>query len=207
MRYERKYRVDALSVEWVKQVLRMHPAGFRPLFPDRRVNNVYFDTPDLQAFYQNINGVPQRRKYRLRWYGDELDTLTDSVLEVKIKDGEVGYKENYPQGHLRWKDLPDWADRQPLLHSSALRPVLVNAYQRSYLGAYHGRFRLTIDWNLHYGPFRPVPPTLHPWRDAAAIIELKYAAEDEADAADIWRHLPFRQTKNSKYVTGVQLIR
>ena len=39
-------------------------------FPDRIVNNVYFDTPDLAAFEANLWGAPERRKCRLRWYGE-----------------------------------------------------------------------------------------------------------------------------------------
>ena len=42
-RFERKYRIDNLTLEEVRQVLRMHPVAFRKQHADRRINNIYFD--------------------------------------------------------------------------------------------------------------------------------------------------------------------
>jgi hypothetical protein len=38
------------------------------------------------------------------------------------------------------------------------------------------------------------------------IVELKYAAGDDDDARSITSAFPFRPTKSSKYVTGVQRL-
>ena len=96
MRYERKYRIEATHPQVVSMVIRQHPAGFRPLFPPRQINNLYFDTPDFAAFQDNVTGTPQRLKYRLRWYGDDFSSIRNPVLEVKIKDNLVGWKQHYP---------------------------------------------------------------------------------------------------------------
>ncbi|MBL4650842.1 MAG: hypothetical protein JKY03_14010 [Aureispira sp.] len=42
-------------------------------------------------------------------------------------------------------------------------------------------------------------------RDPVVIVELKYDREDEKDLHRITRFLPFRLSKNSKYVNGILL--
>jgi hypothetical protein len=208
MRYERKYRIEGLPPAWVEQAIRLHPASFRPLYPTRRINNIYFDTPDLSGFYQNIAGVPQRRKHRLRWYGEDLITLTKPVFEIKIKDGELGTKEHQQLPTTHWLQLRERFVEVPHLEFLPLQPVLVNAYQRAYFATPDKCFRLTVDWNLSFAPFHWSKPVeqFHYLPDTAVIVELKYDADQDEAAQRIFDHLPFRQTKNSKYVTGINLI-
>lgn len=208
MRYERKYRIEGLPAAWIVQSIRQHPASFRLLFPDRQVNNIYFDTPDLSGFNQNVAGVPQRRKHRLRWYGKVSDQLLQPVFETKIKDGELGYKESQRLDDCSWLELKETFKTIPQLQYMPLRPVLVNAYQRAYYGTPDERFRVTIDWQLQFAPFSWQRPAeqLHSLPDEAIVMELKYEAEDDDAAQRIVDFLPFRQTKNSKYTTGINLI-
>ena len=70
MRYERKYKIENISYSLVEQSIRLHPAGFQKLFPDRQVNNIYFDTMGLEFFKQSHEGSSPRVKIRLRWYGN-----------------------------------------------------------------------------------------------------------------------------------------
>ncbi|MEZ4986542.1 MAG: polyphosphate polymerase domain-containing protein [Saprospiraceae bacterium] len=208
MRYEKKYRIDGLPEAWVLQAIRMHPAGFQSLFPPRQVNNIYFDTPDLDAFQQNTAGVVNRRKHRLRWYGTDYATLHDPVFEIKIKDGEMGTKENTALPTTQWTSLRNTFKQIDALKYLPQRPVLVNRYQRTYWGSQDGRFRITVDQNLQFAPFSWVAPPGNSQflTDQAIVLELKYDLTDDNDAQFIFQHLPFRQTKNSKYVTGINLI-
>lgn len=208
MRYERKYRIEGLSSPWIIQILRAHPASFRSLYPDRRVNNIYFDTPTLDEFYQNVAGNPQRRKHRLRWYGEEAEVLPQPVFEIKIKDGELGTKESQPLEDTPWVNLRELFPQVPSLCYLPLRPVLINSYERSYWGSADGRFRITIDSNLTFAPFSwSHPPTRTQFiTDNAYVLELKYDQEHDQLAKDIFAHLPFRLTKNSKYVMGINLV-
>ena len=193
---------------WIEQVLRSHPAGFRPLYPQRRVNNIYFDTPGLDEFYQNVAGNPIRRKHRLRWYGDVNSTLPEATFEIKIKENELGRKESQSIGDIHWSDLSDSFPEIAALRLLPLRPVLVNSYQRSYWANANQHFRITLDWDLSFAPFSwATPPShLHAVPDPAVILELKYEQEYDAEAQNIFAHLPFRLSKNSKYVTGISLV-
>ncbi|MEL6657761.1 MAG: polyphosphate polymerase domain-containing protein [Bacteroidota bacterium] len=208
MRYERKYRIESIPIPWIEQVLRAHPAGFRPLYPQRQVNNIYFDTPALDEFYQNVSGTPQRRKHRMRWYGGTTAQLPKTVFEVKIKDNELGSKESQALGDALWTDLPAHFEQIPAMRYLPLRPVLVNSYERTYWGTANGKFRITLDWNMRFAPFSwaAPPPHLHYLPDQAVVLELKYEQEYDEEANAIFAHLPFRLTKNSKYVTGIGLV-
>ena len=62
LRYERKFRIEGLNWSALQQIIRQHPAAFCKAYPDRQVNNIYFDTPDFQAYHSNVNGAENRRK-------------------------------------------------------------------------------------------------------------------------------------------------
>ena len=91
-RYELKYHLTAYSVAHCTQVVLQHPASFQKAFPDRQVNNIYFDTPELTSFLNNVDGISERKKYRIRWYGEDFDQIDQPVLEQKIKENQLGSK-------------------------------------------------------------------------------------------------------------------
>ncbi len=209
MRYERKYKLENASLALAEQALRLHPAGFRPLFQGRWVNNLYFDSPSFDAFQDNVVGAPQRVKYRIRWYGRPFSTLEKPVLERKSKEGEVGYKKSFtlPPGPHSLSDMPKLVDqaRHELWKGKEIQPVLFNSYYRTYWSAYHGRFRITIDRQMQFAPYTAREIRRLPFQAPGLVIEVKYGLEEVEESDFILQHLPFRQTKSSKYVTGVNL--
>ena len=70
-RHEVKFAAYATAIRgMLRHWLHMHPAGFFSPYPERQVNNVYFDTWDYRAYAENLAGVSERSKVRYRWYGD-----------------------------------------------------------------------------------------------------------------------------------------
>jgi hypothetical protein len=218
MRYERKYRSEHLDLHEVLQIVRDHPMSFRRLYPDRQVNNVYFDTPELHFLHENLTGVPERRKYRLRWYGSDLDHAAAPVLEVKRKSGEVGDKLLAPVSACTWSvggaqlqagfaavhaQLPP---NSPL-GAGDLRPVLLNSYLRSYYISYDGKFRLTIDRDQLFRGFNAHQQVQRlAFEDRAIVVEVKYEAEDDGRFALVGQRIPLRLSRNSKYTIGMLLL-
>ncbi len=207
MRFERKFRVAAIHPRVVEQVVRNHPAGFRTIYPDRQINNVYFDTFTMAAFRENVDGVADRRKFRVRWYGDEVRDIRDPRLEVKIKANLLGRKETHPVDAFSLDDLNGITQVVSgyTRSKNILQPTLLNAYRRSYLGTSCGKFRLTIDWQLRYFPLlltKHFSQFQH--RDEAVVVELKYDEEwDDQAVSRILPYIPFRYSRSSKYVTGL----
>lgn len=199
-RYEIKYILSPYQWLQMQQVLVEHPASFRTAYPDRTVNNIYFDTPDFATCRDNLAGISNRKKYRIRWYGD-FKKIVNPVFEIKIKDNALGTKEIYP--------INDWDTNKevdlPFLKSGFLRPVLQNQYRRSYYINMEENFRLTVDRAIKYQSVANhyLQNDTQAILDDRIIVELKFNAEDYDHQEAITRFIPFRPSKHSKYVTGV----
>lgn len=216
-RYELKLTAGRHELARVRAWLRTHPAAFSSLYPARRVNSVYFDTPQLGSFHDNLAGVSDRCKLRLRWYGDDLTEAT-GTLELKIKQGLLGRKMQYAlPGRLRldrvtWRDLLAGMRRglPPLWRNClgmACCPTVLTRYRRAYYVSADIAVRVTVDWDLHvYDQRRSMHPNLR-WSSPLAdrvIIELKCANRNRGKLADVAAKFPIRVERCSKYISGLQ---
>ena len=87
------------------------------------------------------------------------------------------------------------------------QPTLLNSYLRSYYGTTDGKYRITIDRELRYFSFLNAKKfTRFLIEDQAVVLELKYDETLDEDAAFIMQYIPFRYSKSSKYVTGLNLL-
>lgn len=203
MRYERKYHIEHAHRDQVLQNIRLHPAGFREAFAERQVNNLYLDTPGLTAYHHNMQGVGQRQKQRLRWYGPEEAACPDIVFEIKIKDNQLGRKESLPLGALDWRHWPAYQALIPDAAAQGWSPTLLNAYRRRYFVTPDGLFRLTVDDQLRFAGFHGAHTRLPTYTMPDIILELKYDEAVAPQADRITQYLPFLMTKFSKYVVGL----
>ena len=94
-RYETKFNVTELNYEEIKHVVMTHPALFQEIYKKRNVNNIYFDTLDLDSHVDNVEGERDRKKVRIRWYGDLFGVCRYPRLELKNKQGLLGWKVRY----------------------------------------------------------------------------------------------------------------
>ncbi len=219
LRHERKFLPDGLSLAEVLALVRHHPALFREPYPERWVNNLYLDTPERRHYHDHVNGDANRTKVRVRWYGEPRRQVETPLLEFKTRHGVLGGKTAHrlptlnldgdfgrsaSAAALQSSDLPP-AMR---LRLHGLEPALINRYRRRYFCSADGALRLTLDWALEFfpprngnGATRPLPhdgPTV--------IVELKYSEAHAAAAARAANEFPFRLTRCSKYVLGVECL-
>ena len=216
-RYERKSYITELSEYEVEDILRTHPAIFSEAFIQRYVNNIYFDSFSFNNYYDNIEGITDRIKIRVRWYGNLFGAIDKPTLEIKIKKGLLGKKISMPiKPFFLNKDtsvgdiLASNAQLQDSLmfDLNSLEPSLMNQYLRKYYKSCNGHFRITVDTNqLFYMIKKQNNYFLNQISDKnSVILELKYDEEYDSEASNITSIFPFRVTKNSKYVNGVQKI-
>lgn len=208
MRFERKYRIENEPLAEVLQLLRLNPAAFRMLYPERQINNIYFDTHDLMTFRQNLAGQNERRKFRVRWYGDDPRVVENPRFEIKRKHNELGDKivRNIAAFSFGELDQLSQAIRDLPLDLPSLRPVLLNSYRRAYFQSADQHFRVTVDYDMRYHSMIYGPAfDRYLYYDPALIVELKYERELDRRVNFITQHLPYRQARHSKYITGVQL--
>ena len=91
-RFERKFVVSELTEQEIEHIIKMHPALFSEIFYERKVNNIYFDSAGLENFQNHLAGISSRLKIRIRWYGKMFGVIKAPVLEIKIKENEIGDK-------------------------------------------------------------------------------------------------------------------
>ena len=191
---------------------------FSRSFEDRYINNIYLDDMNLSNYRDNIEGNTIRSKTRIRWYGDLLGINSGPNLEIKKKRGEVGFKEKLQLNDFNFDEefqsqiegiRNNLKDMEKLHLISQLRPTLVNRYKRSYYVSYDGDFRITLDQNLEFFPFFNKKISLFQRYEnkRMLIVELKYSKNVSNNANDISNQFPFRLTKSSKYIMGIDKIR
>jgi SPX domain protein involved in polyphosphate accumulation len=192
-------------------------------YPSRQVNNIYFETADYSSLQDNLAGVATRRKLRLRWYGPLKDTVCHAQLELKCKEGAVGWKEICPLaldqtaaglldlGQQSWVELCQTiraaTDRQAdLWLAHFFQPVLINHYQRAYYETVDRHVRLTVDSRLRaYDQRSTNQPNLRcaaPLLDRV-VIEFKADRQHYQLLTDVLARFPLRVSRHSKYVRGM----
>ncbi|MDX2471622.1 MAG: polyphosphate polymerase domain-containing protein [SAR324 cluster bacterium] len=217
-RRESKLLVQGMMLNEINNAVAVHPQRFFREFPNRIINNIYFDNHLLSNFHDNVNGASERIKLRLRWYGDSLSLVKKPVFEVKIKKNMDGWKIQEPldlemdlasETHASVsqkvqdalpKEIREFLRQQPV-------PTLINNYERQYFRTNDGIFRLTVDSNMaYYNQSYYDKPNFSFNNEVGPhdIIEVKVEREFADDMGKVTQFLPFRITKSSKYVTGVE---
>lgn len=205
MRYERKFVSTSHDLGEVLAYVRNHPCFFRPIYHERRVNNVYFDTIDLRFLEANQQGSANRKKYRLRWYDDPNPELVNGQLELKKRVGQLVEKHVWSQGDTtvsNWLDgsaIPIGTPEPVSNEFKCLQATLLSGYTRQYFLSVDGKFRLTVDRNQWWQNLIEGSE----WEDhRQVIIELKYETTSDGLASQITSGFPFRVSKWSKYAAG-----
>lgn len=219
LRYERKFYISDVSLSDVLLAVRMNIAGFSEIFHVRQINNIYFDTPGFESYYDNTDGAYSRAKARIRWYGNTFGKAAAPTLELKIKKGLLGYKRNFilPDFEIDEKITNDKLTRLLLSavgdeslknYVRTLQPVLLNVYTRQYFISFDKAVRLTIDTGMHYYKMMSLQNLFISKikDDNGIVLEMKYNVENEEIINKISAQLPFLMTKNSKYLQGVSRI-
>ena len=215
-RYERKFPVGQglMSKAQMEWEIKTNSFFFTEIYQKRQINSIYLDTNSFELYSDNVVGQSRRFKFRIRWYGNDIQYAVKPTLEIKIKYGLTGDKWQYSLPNFTVADL----NREKLIHSAKdggvpeliieqlhfLQPVLLNTYERKYYLSQNGKFRVTLDDNMNFYRFSHANGVLPNVKttDTDFVLELKYKPEDDAMANGVSKQFPFRMDKYSKYITG-----
>lgn len=213
-RYEVKLVGHALDYPRVLADLKLLPFALRPLYRPRVVQSLYFDTHGGRALQENLAGLSERAKLRLRWYG-EVGDVVDAKLERKRRVNGFGSKDVTPiDESLRIRGASKRALTEGLSRTLRDRAGFEGAldgqspaqwvrYRRDYFLTHDGRLRVTVDRDLQAFDQRnllrlsdrlrtPLPDLL--------IVEVK-ADESQRGLLELFtRELALRPSKCSKFV-------
>ena len=72
-RIEKKFIFPNQESDLVKKILLVN--NFRKLYPDRYITSIYMDNLNFDSVKDNINGVSERKKLRVRWYNNDFNKI------------------------------------------------------------------------------------------------------------------------------------
>ncbi|RMD85066.1 MAG: VTC domain-containing protein [Candidatus Dadabacteria bacterium] len=215
-RYEIKFVSDFTRYDAALYWLLSHPLRFQEIYWERRVNNIYFDSYDLACYRENIAGISERKKYRLRWYGETL-CPKGANLEIKIRKNQLGWKLSHQIGDLPL--LSQISHKRCISHIEKSLPLeigedfarysqvtLLSHYHRRYFLSLCGRVRATVDRDLivydqRLGEsFNLEAPTPTP---TILVLELKASYKDRDILSRATDTISFRYSRNSKYALSI----
>lgn len=187
-------------------------------FPDRWVNNIYFDNMNLDLFNQSIEGASRRTKVRLRWYGD-FQEIKNPVLEFKYKSGHKNIKDSVIIKDRilydgNFSNLFNIISETKALKKKykyflkELRPVLANRYFRSYHLSANKKYRVTTDTSLNFTNLITGSLKVPYWNKPKdiTIVELKFKNQDDHITNFMTEiRSRYRLSQISKYTYGLQL--
>jgi len=212
LRHELKFVCDEAAHPVLRMALRLDRAGLRQSYPMRRVHSLYLDTTYQRALQENLAGMGERTKVRLRWYGAAEGEVT-AVLERKRRENTLGWKETWPvpgtlvvagaERRALVRELARRAEGAWREHLAVLEPAQWISYRREYLVSADGRVRVTLDRELRFSDQR-LPARLSPLARTPAsrllVLEVKCAPEHLGEAREIVSRLAIPMGRCSKYV-------
>ena len=219
-RYEIKFVANELELNKILNWINNHPARFISTYPNRQVNNVYFDTFNYSCYEENLSGASSRAKVRYRWYGSSK-SFKKGVLEVKLKRNFFGWKLNFPIDELKssaytnWREFKNGISRQlspdgKVWMNQYPQPVIINRYKRKYFVSNDGDIRVTVDTNQQ--AFDQRMSSVPNFKSSAhiaknLIVEFKFGQAHRDIASEYMQSIPIRVSRHSKYVLGVHAIK
>ena len=218
MRRELKLVQDKYLTDQILDYLHSY-TSIRRHHPSRFVNSTYFDDLWLNNALDNLAGVSERKKVRLRWYEQKntIDNYTSIInLEIKRKKGLLSYKEIFkvnnaiPNNNVTYKlltkYLTDALDNNRII-TPLLRPTLQVQYFREYY-VINSNIRITIDNNIKFfdALSENKPRNFNCKSFDQSILEIKFNPEDQLYVASLLNNLKSSPIRNSKYLRGLSLF-
>ena len=152
------------------------------------IRSLYFDTLSDKALREKIDGVDNRKKFRIRYYNNDLSFIR---LEKKSKWNNLGTKEMVRLSTMQAQAIADgnidWMVNHPapLIHElyvemkeTQLRAKTIVDYTREPFVFPAGNVRVTLDYDIRTGLcstdfLNPDTPTV-PIVDNPIILEVKW---------------------------------
>ena len=186
LKYYISYEQKDIQITKLKELMRVDPNAQKEGY---LIRSLYFDDYKNSAYEDKLNGLSERKKYRIRIY-DGSDKYIK--LECKRKKGNYIYKESIPLTRLETEQIVNGEYRfllqrsESLCHkfyiscnSEILRPKVIVDYQRIPYIYDVGTVRITFDQHIRaglgsYNIFDNNIPTVDVIDENKLIMEVKY---------------------------------
>lgn len=223
-RYEQKYLINWYQYRELKQILNVIALHDRHAGENGEymIRSLYFDDMYRSAYHEKLDGVYQRKKYRVRVYG-----CTDRVihLECKHKEGAYIYKESCSLTRPEYEELlagePAFLLRKENLmakefyvdfRTKLLRPDVIVDYEREPFVFDAGTVRITFDKHVRAvsagnSVFYADAPSLNVLPEDSLILEIKFTGYLPERIQQIFKVRNLTQCSASKFCLCADKIR
>ena len=157
-RYEKKFLITSLQMEILRNTLSA------VLYLDSNIKNpdgsyfirsLYFDDYKNTSYYQVLDGLSKREKYRIRYYDLDPSYIT---LEKKSKRNNLGKKDKdrltkdlvlkFINNEEIESNKPVVTELQRKMKTAFYKPVVIIDYERSAFTYPVNDVRITLDYNI-----------------------------------------------------------
>ncbi len=229
-RYEIKYYVPVEMADHIKNLIgpfvKLDPYAEKVENNRYLVRSLYYDTPDLDFYYEKVDGLKVRKKLRVRTYNDfHPDNI--GFLEIKrrynncvvkertkipitnideLMKTPVEYVNRFKSSNGKYRSLHRFVYNMTTLN---LEPTLLILYDRdAFMDQIDDRARLTIDYNVRmkYAPSHNeiyTNETLAPVTETQCILELKFDEFMPKWMRRLVQKVKIRPESISKYCLGI----
>ena len=212
-RYEIKFVLDNSDLSKVYSWINCETFA-KNSFARRKVNSLYLDDINHSSIQDNLIGISDRKKFRLRWYGDISDD-TKVSFEIKGRNGRLGWKESYEMNSLKGifaelnlqqiskKCLKDLSINKVVIDKD-IYPMLHVSYDRDYYADPEG-IRMTVDTTIQFNQpmYHKVLKENLLTNYPLAVLEIKFTSDLKDQVASIVRSLDLTPKRHSKYLVGM----
>ena len=205
-RHERKFIFKYKNHLEIMNILAKSNFFFNNQYPNRKVNSIYFDTNNLKNINENLDGISERKKFRVRWYGDEF-IISNPVFEIKHKKNFETHKKSFPLKSFQKFELTDQEKflnfsgeiKDKFFLNSNYIPTTMISYDRIYLISNSKKIRATIDYNIKSKKLIHFKENF--FRGFAdKILEIKYPTNIDEYVRENIHNINLRLMKSSKYI-------
>ena len=223
LRHEYKYLISRADAELLKlrlpHIMERDPnAGENGQYT---IRSLYFDDVDAAAYYEKVDGLDNRAKYRIRFYNydgsniklekkEKLGNLTRKTAQTITKRDARALEYAISEG---CPDTPEGLTEELRLAvlGRGLRPKVLVDYDRTPFLCHAGNTRITIDENLRTRPYiahlfaspRAMTPVLQP---DEVILEVKFDDFLPGYLADALADIPKINMAISKFAMCMSFI-
>jgi hypothetical protein len=181
---------------------------------NRIVNSIYYDDSENNLARDNLSGISERKKFRIRWYDNDVKNFN---YEIKKKKDNLGTKiildsgnRNYNYEKLFSLHNPHFFKKEnnyflKEINNYNLKPKIQVSYLRSYY-LYNGTVRVTLDQNLKYKDLNKFNLKDLEVKDSFNILEIKFDPKKTSDVSSLLKKTQFLPKRFSKYLRGLHLL-
>lgn len=157
-RYEKKFLITNIQMEILKNTLSA------ALYLDSNIKNhdgsyfirsLYFDDYKDTSYFQVLDGISKREKYRIRYYDLDPSYIT---LEKKSKENNLGKKDKdkltkemvmkFINNEEIESNKPVVTELQSKMKTNLYKPVIIIDYERRAFTYPVNDVRITLDYNI-----------------------------------------------------------